>query len=326
MADQIVKLRSGRTWSVDSSGLKSVERKYIVYNADGSKLFSSENEPKEIAGIPAIGTAHPSQRRLKVREHRIEEGAGAESNSLIVTAVYGLPEGGDQGEGGEGGEGEATNYQCTEWGWDSSTDSRELNADAVTGSPICNSAGDVYASVPTISVTSPVFTKAMKFVDRQSGALDKSCKVNESPVTIGGISYPAATLLCTISEKRIFNDLKYNYLYTVQLKYRTNKVVLNGSGSPEEIGWDVAITDAGMRERDREGKLVLIKSIDPETGTPFVVTSPELLDGSGRAVDRTSSGEVTAINRRYNAYQRTSLPEWFYSEPPIVKENERNNS
>lgn len=323
MADTIVKLRSGRTWGVDSSGLKSVERKYIVYKADGSKLFSSQNEPKSIEGIPAIGSAHPSESRLKAREYRFEEGTGAESNSLIVTVVYGFPEGDDQSEGGEG---EETNYQCTEWGWDSSTDSRELNSDAVTGSPICNSAGDIYASVPTISVPAPVFTKAMKFVDRQSGALAHSCKVNESPVSIGGISYPAATLLCTISEKRIFNDPKYNYLYTVQLKYRTNKVVLNGSGSAQEIGWDVAITDAGMRERDREGKLVLIKSIDPETGTPFVVTSPELLDGSGKAVDRSSSGDVTAINWKYNAYERTRFPDWFFSEPPIVKENERNNS
>lgn len=324
MATYLTKLRAGRTWSVDQRGIKSVERKYIIYKADGSPIFEDEVEPTKITGIPAIGSKHPSSSRLKVREHRVEEGGGADANTLIVTVVYGYPDEEGQTEGGSE-ETPGKEYQCTEWGWDAGTDSRELNADAVSGAPICNSAGDVYASVPSVSVPAPVFTKAMKFVDRQSGALAHSCKVNESAVSIGGVSYPAATLLCTVAEKRLFGDSKYNYLYTVQLKYRTNKVVIGGSGSSEEIGWDVAITDAGMRERNREGKLVLIKAIDPETGTPFVVTSPELLDGSGKAVDR-SSGDVTAINTKYSAYERTNLPDWFFSEPPIVKENEQNNS
>ena len=305
MAD-VVKQKDGRKWSVDSSGVKSLKRRYqIVLDA----VTGADGEAASYTGLPAIGTAHPVHTGLFVESYDIEEGEGSAKGTLIVYVNYAPRTTETSGSGQD-----AVTSQVEEWGWDAGTEEREF-VDAVDGTAVLNSAGDVFDRVPTISVPAPTFTKVMKFRTRQSGAVACDCKVNNSSVTIGGRSYPTGSLLCHVAEKRIFGDPDWKYRYTIQLKYRTNPVKLAGANSTTDIGWDVAITDAGMRELDSNGKLKLIKSVDAETGKKCTVTSPELLDGQGHAVARSANSTPKPYNIRFQAYERVSIPSWFVSEP-----------
>jgi len=300
------KLKDGRRWNVESGGIKTLKRKYLVIL---DAVTATDGETATFPGVPAIGSAHPVHTNLVAANYEVEEGEGSAKNTITVTVNYEEKTSESSGEG-QG----AVSMQVETWGWDSGTEDREFT-DAVDGTPVTNSAGDIYDRVPTISVPAPTFTKTMKFRNRQSGAMAFSCKVNSASVTIGDRTFPIGSLLCNVNEQRVFGDAEWKYRYTVQLKFRTNPVKLGGSNSATDIGWDVAITDAGMRELDANGKLKLIKAVDSETGKKCTVTSPELLDGSGHAVSRASGSTPRPYNVRYQAYERATFPNWFYSEP-----------
>lgn len=301
-------LKDGRKWSVGSSGISSLKRKYQVL-LDG--VTSENGEGVTFTGVPAIGSAHPNHPDLFVDSYEVEEGEGSAKNTLIVYANYVKRTSETSGEGQA-----AVTSQVESWGWESGSEEREFTDDAVDGTPVLNSAGDVFDRVPTISVPAPSFTKVMKFEQRQSGVMNCDCKVNASAVTISGRTYPVGSLLCRVAEQRVIGDDKWKYRYTIQLKYRTNLVRLAGANALTDIGWDIAVTDAGMREKGSDGKLKFIKSIDMETGKRLTVSSVELLDGSGHAVVRGGSSSVPKpYNIRFKAYERVSIPAWFYSEP-----------
>ncbi len=308
MADVTIQ-RDGRRWAVDDGGIQSLTRRYRI-QLDGNNL-AANGEAISFSGVPAIGTAHPSYPKLKVASYDVIEGEGTDKRVLDIDVKYERAE----SESTTPGEGEtAEEYAVEQWGWEPGTDERELVTD-MDGNPVLNSAGDPFESVPTVSTPAPVFTKIVKFATRQDFA-EYVCTVNSGAVTIGNVSCPAWTLLCNVSEQRIIGGSAYKYRYTIQLRYRTNKVKINGSNSLTELGWHMAITDAGMRQKNATtGKLELIKVLDPETKKPCVVTSPELLNGSGVAVTRSSGSNPTPYNLAFKAYATSSFPPWFYSEP-----------
>lgn len=300
--------RDGRRWSVDSTGITTLKRPYRIVLADNN--LGANGEGSSFSGLPAIGSAHPNNLKLFVLGYDVEEGKQHEKKILDVTVNYGPKLVETYGSGQD-----AQSVQVEQWGWAGGEDEREL-VTAADGTPVLNSAGDVFDSVPTIKHPAPVFTKVVKFKARQSGWSAHRCKVNSSAVTIGGETYAAATLLCMVSEVRVVGDGEWKYRYTIELRLRTNMVKIAGSGSASEIGWDVAIADAGMRELSSDGTLKLIRVMDAETGIPCNVTTPELLDGSGHSIARSASGApVTPYNKRFQAYGRTTFPTWFYSEP-----------
>jgi len=306
MADTIVQ-RAGRRWSVDSGGIKTLRRPYQV-QIDGAYL-GANGEATSFTGVPAIGSAHPSHSGLKVKSYDIEEGEGNEKKILTVWVNYETELTESVGEGSS-----AVNGAVEDFGWDDSIDERELITD-VNGVPLVNSAGDPFDSVPRVSCPAPTFTKVIKFAAKQTGWTNSFCKVNSASIDVAGITCAKNTLLCTVSEKRIFGDPNYNWRYTIRLRYRSNKVVLSGTGSAQEIGWQVSVTDAGMREVPIAGAVpVLIRTKDALTGKPVTVTSPELLDGQGHAVSR-SGGTVTPYNFKFAAYEEVQFPAWFYSTP-----------
>ena len=298
-----VKELDGRKWGDEASG-GSVERRFLIVG-----LAVGFSPAWNYTGLPNVGDAHPSLTGYIVASRDFEEGRGKDKATVTVTVKYAPRNGETSGSGAD-----AVSLQVEDWGWESGTEEREL-VDAVDGTAVLNSAGDVFDRVPTVAVPAPTFTKVMKFKQRQGGAMNCNCKVNGSSVSISGYSFPVGSLLCTVAEKRIFGDPEWKYRYTVHLKYRSNPVKLNGGNSTTDIGWDVAITDAGMREKGSDGKLKLIKAVDSETGKKCIVNSPELLNGSGGAVARTASSTPKPYNIRFQAYERVSIPSWFYSEP-----------
>ena len=314
MATQ-VKQKAGRKYAVDGTGISSLSRDYLVIQDD---VMAANGEVVTFDGVPAIGTPHPNYPGLVVHDYEVQEGSGSDKKVLTVTVNYAPIE--YEEIPNEGGEEEADTCAVDEWGWDDGTDERELTS-GVDGTDVRNSAGDPFESVPRISVPAPTFTKVMRFKTRQSDWADYRCKVNQAKVTIGGVDCAACTLLCTVGEKRIFGNQDWKYQYTVHLKYKSNIVTINNSGSPTEIGWDVAIADAGMREKDpNTGEKKLIRVMDKETGKMCSITSATLLDGSGQK----NQENYSPYNFRFQAYERTTFPSWFYSEPDEKKPNPLN--
>lgn len=306
-----VKLKAGREWTVEAMGVRSLKREYVVVlnaptGADGEGA---------IPGLPAIGSKHPNMDGLKVTKHTVTEGSGPDKNTLKVVVEYAAETTTSTVEE----ETATVDGSVTEWGWDSGTAQKELVTD-VNGEAVVNSAGDPFQTAPTFSAYAPTFTKVIKCGTRKAGALAYNCKVNASSVTIGGTSYAAKTLLCSVAEKRIWGEMDYNYQYTINFKYMSNMVCVGNSGEPEEIGWDVAVVDAGMRERDEEnGGLKIITRPSSETNELASVTSAELLDGEGHAVVRTSQqDDIHPFVLAFAAYETANFPMWFYSEPNLM--------
>ena len=302
-----IRQKDGRRWSVNSGGIQTLRRRYQVV-LDGNNL-GADGEAISFVGIPAIGSAHPNYSRLKVKSYDVEEGEGHEKKTLTVWVNYDTETDETIGEGAD-----AVSGAVEEFGWDDGMDERELIT-AVNDVPLVNSAGDPFDSVPRISTPAPTFTKIIKFRSRQTGWASSFCTINGGALTVGGINCAKWTLLCTVCEKRIFGDADYRYRYTVRLRYRSNLVKLYGSGNAQEIGWNVSVTDAGMRQLGTDGKPALIRQKDAETGKMCTITSPELLDGNGHAVDRSSGQTIVPYNGFFKAYNESSFPGWFYSEP-----------
>lgn len=308
-------LKAGRTWDVDSRGVSSLERNYVVVL---DQLTAADGETSTFPGVPAIGSKHPLIDSLEVTGYRVVEGASADKNTIAVAVKYGYKE--TQVEsGGTPEEPVEIEYQVDEWGWDASTDERELTM-SVDGKAVTNSASDPFDRVPTVSVPAPIFTKVFKTKKRLGDAMSYNCKVNDAKMTIGSIECDIGTLLCSVAEKRLIGDKNWLYQYTVQLKLKSNKVIIeqtpyNGV-DPTEIGWDVAIADTGMRakNRDRGDSIELIRMTDKETGKMCTVTSPALLDGHGYLLQTGYDPYLF----RFMAYARTKFPDIFYSEPAAV--------
>lgn len=297
----IIKQKAGRKYSVDSGGITSLKKDFIVVQ---DAVMSADGEAVSFTGVPAIGTAHPNYPGLYVQSYDVQEGEGKDKQVLTVTVNYG-PQTSEAG-----GEGES-DIAVDEWGWDDGTDEKEL-IEGVDGTPVLNSAGDPFESVPKVMAPAPVFTKVMKSKTRQAGWNAVTCCTNDATVTIGGLAFPAGSLLCTVCEKRLIGNAQWKYQYTVHLRFKSNYVKVAGASAMTDIGWDVAIVDAGMRELDGEsGEKKLIRVIDKETGKPCTVTSAALLDGNGAKL--ADDGEP--YNFRFQAYERATFPSWFYSEP-----------
>lgn len=299
-----VKELDGRKWSDTTSG-GSVKRRFRI-----TGLAVGFTPAWNYTGLPKVGDAHPSLTGYYCTSRDFEEGEGKAKTTVVVTVNY------EPTTTETSGEGEAAvACQVDEWGWDDGTDEKELTS-GVDGTPVLNSAGDPFESVPKVSAPAPVFTKVMKFKARQSGWQSVVCCVNSSQITVGGVTCPVGSLLCTVGEKRIIGDENWKYQYTVRLRYKSNKVKIAGADSLTDIGWDVAITDAGMRELDVNGEKKIIRAIDKETGKMCTVTSAALLDGKGKKL----ADDKEPYNFRFQAYSRASFPNWFYSEPTLQEE------
>ena len=314
-------LKDGRSWEIENingePGVKTLKRDYIV-KLDGGAPLGANGEFITVSGVPKIGDAHPTHTELVVKKVSYKEGAGAAKNTVVATVTYERPDGESQDIGGED---DPILVAVEQWGWDASTGEVELT-EAKDGTPVLNSAGDPFDSVPKVQVPTPVFTKVFKTTDRHSGVMDFNCLTNATELTIGDLTCDIGTLLCTVAEARLFNDADgWNYRYTVTLRYKSQMVRLGGDAAAEreEIGWDCAVVDTGMRAWNTDtGKKELIRIISQETGKPSTVTSPALLNGSGEPLVAQSATDVpTPYVFRFKAYDSATFPAEFYSEPPL---------
>ena len=320
MSASIVKVtpKDGTGYDVNDTGATDVSLRFQVQLSEPlgqGQLFTTFSDGT--TSIPAIGTVHPARPGYYVAKYEVRQPQGAAKNTLDVTVKYAAQSFVTEGGGGE------TPFESNieQWGWDDGTTQRELvTAVDSDKTPVLNSAGDPFDNVPQVETPSPTFTKVVRFANRQSGWFGYNCKVNAQSITIGGVSFAAGTLLCTICEIKDISNLNWPFKYSIRLRYRTNMALLNGeTGTLTECGWNAVVCDAGMREIDHEtGQLKVIQVVSSETGTPVNVTSPELLNGNGEAVTRGSQAStVTTYNMKFQAYETANFPDWFTSEPTL---------
>lgn len=313
--------KAGRSYKVDLNGASDVSKKYQV-TLDAP--LNIDELPTSFTGVPAIGSVHPNRPGYYALSYDISQPDGSAKNTLDIVVKYGPADITINGQMPD--EMEAV----TEWGWDDGTGDKELvNTVGPSANdapePVVNSAGDPFDSSPTISVPTPTFTKVIRTTSRKHYS-PYLCTVNDTELTIGDMVCPKDTLLCTVAEKKLIGEEKLPYEYTIHLKYRSNIVPHGETGAETEIGWNVGIVDAGMREIDgATHKLKLIQTISKETGKPANVTSPELLDGHGVAQTRDASGHATPIVLIFSAYKEATFPNWFYSEPPTPGQSPNSN-
>lgn len=307
-------LKDGRKWQVNSDGINSLTRTYVIQLDSNNLGENAEFINFAAYGIPSIGSTHPSFSYLKVLSYSVDEGEGSEKKLIKVTCNYGLESSENGGSAYEG------NDEVEQWGWESGTEQREViyNLLSQREGALLNSAGDVFESTPICEYSTPIFVKVIKTTARKDW-LKYNCKLNQNSITIGSMPCPQKTLLATVSEQRIFGDPIWNYRYTVQLRYKSNYANLGSGTNPIEYGWDLPIVDCGMRELNENGKPQIIMQIDQETKKPCAVTSVELLDGEGHAVQR---GEEYSNAKPYiirvQAYEMETFPNQMYSEPGVI--------
>ena len=313
MAITIIKTvaKAGRSYKVDGNGAGDVSLKYQVVL---SAPLPIDELPTSFTGVPAIGSKHPNRPGLYALSYDVSQPDANAKHTLDVVVKYG-PADITVSEPSQSDPGETV--VVTEWGWDDGTGEKELTASIDTPPvPVLNSAGDPFDSAPTVYVPTPTFTKTIRCSRRKTYS-QYLCRVNSEPLTIGDMACAAGTLLCSVAERKLIGETLLPYEYTVHLRYRSNKVPIGTGATVTEVGWDAAIVDAGMREIDGDtGKLKLIQVPSLETGTMSTVTSPELLNGSGIAISRSSGTPAQPVILWFKAYDRATFPSWFYSEPP----------
>lgn len=321
MSASIVKVipKDGIGYNVNDSGAADISLRFQVQLSaplGQGELITTFSDGT--TSIPAIGSVHPAREGYYVTNYEVRQPQGAAKNTLDVTVKYGAQSFVTEGGGGEPPAPEYVSL-IEQWGWDDGTSQRELiTAADANKTPVLNSAKDPFDSVPQIETPAPTFTKVVRFAERKTGWFDYNCKVNDQSVTIGGISFPAGTLLCTICETIDIANFNWPFKYSIRLRYRTNKALIAGeTANLTECGWDAVVCDAGMREVDSTtGQLKLIQIVSAETGQLSNVTSPELLNGNGQAVTRGSGvSTVAPYNFRFKAYEDASFPAWFVSQP-----------
>lgn len=309
--------KAGAYYNVTQAGAEDISLHYQVVLS--APLAANELITEFSAGgvsIPAIGTEHPARAGYYAVQYEVRQPEGADKSTLNVTVKYAPQSFGVDDPEAE----EPVENNIEQWGWSDGTTDIELVTD-MNGVAVLNSAGDPFDSVPNIASPSPTFTKVVRFKKRQDDWQRYFCTVNESDMEIGGISFAARTLLCTIVESLDPTNEKWPYKYSISIKYRSNKAKVARSSTLIECGWDVVVTDTGMRKKDpTTGQLKFITTMSSETDNPVAIASPELLDGNGQPVARSESSTPEPYNFRFAAYVGKTFPDWFTSEPKIINQ------
>lgn len=319
------KLVGDRSWEDDGGGVRTgVSRKYqIILDDDPAGTAADEIDPSDVAGLPQPGSTYATGSHLYVSGYSWSGSCGNERRKVFCTVSYSLASN-EAGEANKPPRGQ--DIQSLEWR--SGSVSRDLVRDAITGDLLKNTAGQPFDSVPQVDVAAPTWIKVVKTVSRQSGWRTQYNKVNAAAATIGGESFPAKTLRCIqVDEKVLWNDeFGYKYEYTIAIQVMNNSVKVGGAQQAADIGWNLAFISTGTMEKNGEGKLVPVKTIDAETKKEVFVQSPVLLDENGKAIIGEAGGQTAKpFAIEVAAYQTTTFPSDMLSETPTYR-NGSNNS
>lgn len=254
--------------------------------------------PSGVSGIPAKNAEHPNFSGLYVDGYSWRH-AGTGSKVWICEVAYKRK---NMLSTGTGTSAKTEAITLMEWGYEGG--SADTESDADTGEPLVNSAGDPFDSVPQREEVHPVVRYGVRTKDFDPTVFWWNNCINMAAVTVLDVDFAPHTCRLRIECRKHLDDeeLPYEWTYTFEGRdcwVKTAQLV-DGSGSApstsydtdgglSNIGWDLAILQAGYRYLDSDDKPVKFVDRD-EDGNPLEASSPHLLDTDGTALSPTATG------------------------------------
>ena len=228
-----------------------------------------------VTGLPAAGSAHPANSAITVRSYSF---TATSDNKTGYDAWECAVRYDAKDVAGTGGSGESYRYTAKRLG--TVECSVDLVADAKTGEPVVNAAGDVFDSVPQRTIFSPVVEWRRKQKSSPAALCELSGTVNASEFTALGVTFPPRTGRLYVSADWTPGDDDWPWEVTYRIEGRNLYVEIDGS--PVNIGWDEAFLECGYRYVETVGgKLVRFMDEDEETGQLRPSAMPQLLKADG---------------------------------------------
>lgn len=254
------------------SGIRTAPQGDVIAISDiYALLLAPGTVPNHTAsGLPAKNSTHGTYTKLYLQTMTFDCVSDA-CGAWEVTAVYGV----DEPEEEEEEEEDVVKITARAWG--TTETSADLMADATTGVPVLNSAGDPFDSVPQRPLYAPMvsFTRLESKHPAAVCAISGSC--NESEATCLGVTFAARTAMIKVSARDTMIDTKLRYEVTYTIEGRTLYAVIGAA--IVNIGWDEAFIESGYYYKSGATRLRFVEADD--TGVKRPSAAPCLLKADG---------------------------------------------
>ncbi len=233
-----------------------------------------------ITGLPAGGSAHPSYPYLLRAGITIRNAVDMAGSRVWLIDVAYAPQGSAGSVTNPDPDpeqpGETSVVRILEKAWPIYEVEGDLVADAMTGDPILNSAGEPYDRVPTIRrrYMGARVKRAEQNWPKLAASLDGT--LNQSPIYVLGVLFPSrcARLEIEIEDTlAVGSDSRYHVTYGIVPAHTPY-------GASLDAGYDVPLIEQGFSYLDGDGNLVRA-TVPDDAGNSTPTPLPVLLAADG---------------------------------------------
>jgi hypothetical protein len=233
-----------------------------------------DSSSSAVTGLPAAGSAHPANAAIIVQSYSFTATSDNKTghDAWECAVRYDLKFVTDDS-------GESYRYTAKRLG--TVECSVDLIADAETGEPVVNAAGDPFDSVPQRTIFSPAVEWRRKQATSPAALCELSGTVNASEFTALGVTFPPRTGRLFVSADWSPGDEHWPWEVTYRIEGRNLYVEIDEI--PVNIGWDEAFLECGYKYLETVGgKKVRFMDADEETGQlrPSAMPQPLRADGT----------------------------------------------
>lgn len=254
----------------DSEKATEYTEHYTVIMPSTKDIASLSN----VSGIPMNGDKSTKNGLTHLRVHSIRFNK-VDDNSTVwnIDVSYGIP---GSGKGVLFAEEGGSDYVSVSWGVDEITSDMCYDVD---NTPVINSAGDPFDSVPQKTAFAPHITIVRR--ERNFPDLSLIGTVNSEPTTILGVTFGKHCARLKMQVNQI--AAKKPYEVTYEIIGMTNIAPAEGynTGTFEDWGWDIPMVECGYQFYDDNGVLRKFTTTD-SSGIERDVSCPQLLDFDGK--------------------------------------------
>jgi hypothetical protein len=235
-----------------------------------------DSSSSAVTGLPAAGSAHPANAAIIVQSYSFTATSDNKTghDAWECAVRYDLKFVSDTDESGE-------SYRYTAKRLGTVECSVDLVADAETGEPVVNAAGDPFDSVPQRTIFSPAVEWRRKQTAPPAALCELSGTVNASEFTALGVTFPPRTGRLFVSADWSPGDEHWPWEVTYRIEGRNLYVEIDEI--PVNIGWDEAFLECGYKYLETVGgKAVRFMDEDEETGQlrPSAMPQPLTIFGT----------------------------------------------
>lgn len=233
-----------------------------------------DSSSSAVTGLPAAGSAHPANAAIIVQSYSFTATSDNKTghDAWECAVRYDLKFVTDDS-------GESYRYTAKRLG--TVECSVDLIADAETGEPVVNAAGDPFDSVPQRTIFSPAVEWRRKQAASPAALCELSGTVNAREFTALGVTFPPRTGRLFVSADWTPGDEHWPWEVTYRIEGRNLYVEIDEV--PVNIGWDEAFLECGYKYLETVGgKSVRFMDEDEETGQlrPSAMPQPLTIFGT----------------------------------------------